>query len=107
MAMYKTRNIPDKGAILKSLIKMLAGMDALQEVQLSGFIGPEKYLGSDLGLRSLDLVRLANLIRQEYKQEHIPFQKLFVSDDGQIRQDIRIGDLADFLHEHLFRPNIV
>lgn len=67
--------------------------------QMQGPIGPETFLGSDLALKSLDFVRLAAHIQQLYKKI-IPFQELFVS-NGEVREDIRLSEFAEFLDRHV------
>jgi acyl carrier protein len=101
MSRDATANHPDKNTILEDLIELIREMNFGWEVQFDESIGPETFLGADLRLKSLDFVRLATAIRQRYDQKQMPFQELFVSDDGQIREDIRVSHLADFLYKHI------
>ncbi len=96
-----TKNRIDKNTILQDLIEMVGELSSGWEMQFDKSIGPETFLGADLRLKSLDFVRLATAIQQRYDQKHIPFQELFVPDDGQIREDFQVSHLADFLYKHL------
>jgi hypothetical protein len=67
-----------------------------------GQIASEARLGADLGLSSLDFVRLAAALQRLHGNGRpIPFQRLFVADDGSLVQDVHVSRLVDFLHEHL------
>ena len=101
MTNSETKHCMDEKAVLLSLVRIIETMTSKRQGRSTQLIGPEKYLGADLGLKSLDFVRLAQLIRQEYDQQAIPFQNLFVSEDGGIREDISLGELAAFLSRKL------
>ena len=71
------------------------------ESEFDNPIGPETFLGADLGFKSLDLVRLSGAIQRRYNSKKIPFQQLLVTDKGKIREDINVSYLAAFLLEHV------
>ena len=101
MLEYKNNNHHDKKLILGDLIKIIEETVSGWEMQFEGSITPETLLGADLAFKSLDFVRLVTAIQQQYIQEYIPFQNLFLSDNGETLQDIQVSYLVDFLHKHL------
>lgn len=79
-------------------------LSAIQEIapsQFSGTISDDVSLGADLGLKSLDFVRLVSALQQRYSHKLLPFQNMFISADGTFQQDIKISDLVGFLYAHL------
>ncbi len=68
--------------------------------EYGGRITPETWFSADLGLASIDAVVLGETLEEHY-QRPIPFNR-FLSELGarQVR-DVRIGELADFLHREL------
>lgn len=62
---------------------------------------PTDFLGSDLGLSSLAVARLAGLLQKRAGRLPLPFHKLFIRDDGTVLHDIRVSDLIAFLDHHL------
>jgi acyl carrier protein len=68
-------------------------------------IALESRLGADLGMSSIELVRLAGALQRRLGGGPIPFQELFVAEDGAIVQDIRVSRLVDFLAAHGAKEN--
>jgi len=97
----KSNNRNDKKTILDRLTKIITEMFSGWEMQFEGSIGPETFLGAELGFKSLDFVRLVTAIQQQYSQKYIPFQELFVSDNDVVLEDIQVSHLVDFLYKHL------
>lgn len=64
-----------------------------------GSLEPHIRLGADLGLKSLDFMRVAGKLQQTLKTGAIKFQELFVNADGAITDDITIGRLQEFLQD--------
>lgn len=68
--------------------------------EYSGPIGPQTCFFGDLGLASIDAVVLGETLEEHYGRK-IPFH-LFMADLGRRAvRDIRLGELIDFLHQHL------
>jgi acyl carrier protein len=68
--------------------------------EYSGDIGLETQFFGDLGMVSIDAVILSETLEQHYGQQ-FPFQR-FLSELGQRgARDVTIGELAEFLHQHL------
>ncbi len=100
MVEYGTGNCSDEDAILEGLIRIIEAMSPGRHEKLDNGIGSDVFLGADLGFKSLDFVRLAGLIRQEFNKRELPFQELFVSEDGRVVQDVQVRTLVKFLHKH-------
>lgn len=54
----------------------------------------------DLGFESLDVVYLVTAIEQRYGRRDLPFDQLLMT-EGRYVDDLTIGDIAAFLHQHL------
>ncbi len=66
-------------------------------------ITEDTLLVADLGLESIDVVVLGTTIQNEYDCT-LPLAE-FMAEIGQREQrDIRIGELVDFVHQHLNSP---
>ena len=94
-------SLSDKDAIFEGLVRIIEKMGSGGHEELDSEKGWGVFLGADLGFKSLDFVRLAGLIRQEYNKKELPFQELFVSGDGRVVQDIQLCGLVEFLYKHL------
>ena len=90
----------DKETILADVLKILEEMTAEWETGFAGSMGPETRLVGDLYLESIDVVQLVVSIEEHFQRQDLPFQKLLMS-DGRYVDDIRMGELVDFLHAHL------
>lgn len=67
-------------------------------------ITQDTLLVADLGLESIDVVVLGTTIQNEYDCT-LPFAE-FMAEIGQREQrDIRLGELVDFVHQHLNAPD--
>lgn len=58
----------------------------------------------DLGMVSIDAVLLGEKLEQRYGRR-FPFNELLAELRERQAEDIEVGDLADFIHRHLGRPN--
>ncbi len=68
--------------------------------EYSGTITPETGLIADLGMESLELVVLGVSIQEHYHQT-LPFEDLLTEVGERKLQDIYVGDLVGFIHQHL------
>ncbi len=85
---------------VRELIEKLAE-DWEYEDEITG----DTLLVADLGLESIDVVVLGTTIQNEYDCT-LPLAE-FMADIGQREQrDIRIGELVDFVHQHLNAPGV-
>ncbi len=95
------RNIQyEKEVIFNDIVKVIKEISP--ETGFNGSIGPDTLLGSELELKSIDLVRLFSAIKCLYSNKPIQFQDLLISDSGDIRLDIKISQLVHFLYKHLY-----
>jgi acyl carrier protein len=95
-----TKTVDIKKDIFDDLIRIITEMSSEWEAEFGDPIGPDTRLGEDLALSSIDFVKLAAAIQQRYADVSLPFQDLIIDGD-QVKQDIRVSDLVDFLHKHL------
>jgi acyl carrier protein len=72
------------------------------ETGYQGEIGPETTLLKDLTFESIDVVQLGAALEDHFQQEGLPFEKLLLT-DGRYVDDLCIGQIVDFLYEHLRR----
>ena len=83
--------------ILADLANLLA---TFQGREYSGPIDRETWFFGDLGFASIDAVVLGEKLEEHYGQK-IPFNKFLAEAARQQAQDIQVGQLADFLAEHI------
>jgi acyl carrier protein len=100
MLEFNAKDRYEEEAILDDLIRIFEEMSSGWEMRFKSSIGPEIFLGADLGFKSVDLVRLIAAIQKGYDRQDLPFQELFIPDDRPV-EDLRVSDLVDFLHKHL------
>jgi acyl carrier protein len=87
----------NSAAILADLSGILANF---QGREYSGEIGRETQFFTDLGFASIDAVVLGEKLEGHYGRK-IPFNKFLAEAARRQAQDLRVGELADFLAEHL------
>ncbi len=95
-----TMNQVDREAILRGVLKILAGMSTDWQMGFTGQTGPATRLGADLAFESLEIVQLVVAIRKYFNRQDLPFRELFLKEDGPV-DDLRVSDVVDFLCLHL------
>ena len=88
---------PDEAAILADLRPILAHFEGRD---YSGVIDADTRFFADLGLASIDAVVLAETLQEHYGKP-LPFGELMADLGSRADRDLRIGELAAFLHKHL------
>jgi acyl carrier protein len=68
--------------------------------EYDGPIGRDTRWFADLGLASIDAVVLGETLEHHYGRK-LPFGELLADLGRRTDRDLRIGELADFLHLHL------
>ncbi len=68
--------------------------------EYSGDITPATFLFADLGFESIDAVVLGSHIQEHYHQP-FPFPELLAELGRREVKDIQIGELVQFIHQHL------
>jgi acyl carrier protein len=81
-------------ADLKDILASFNGRD------YSGTIGPETRFFADLGLASIDAVVLGETLQAHYGRP-LPFGELMADLGSRAERDMKLGEMAEFLHRHL------
>jgi len=89
--------------ILSDLLRMIADIVQDWDLDFAGGLSPGTRLVSDLGFQSIDVVMLIGEIQKHYDTRNLPFERLLIR-DGRYVPEIRIADVADFVHVHLGAP---
>ena len=84
-------------AILADLVGILKGMT---DWEYSGPISRETRFFSDLQMESIDAVVFGETIETHYRRR-LPFTEFLTELGKREQQDLRLGDLVDFLRCHL------
>ena len=86
--------------VLHRVLGLVEGLTNEWEIAYRGEIGAETSLIADLTLESIDIVTMGGAIEEHFGHEGLPFEKLLMK-DGRYVDDIKIGELVDFLCTHL------
>jgi acyl carrier protein len=84
-------------SILRDLAEILRNFHGRE---YSGAIGRETRFFGDLGLASIDAVVLGEALEARYGRR-LPFGELMADLGSRADRDLRLGELADFLHRNL------
>jgi acyl carrier protein len=84
-------------AILNDLAALLRDFDGRE---YSGAIDRHTRFFGDLGMASIDAVVLGEKLEALYRRK-FPFNRLLAELGQRGAQDLELGELVDFLHEHL------
>ena len=96
----KANAVFEKDALLSYISSLIQDMASFWEVGFSDRIGPETRLVADLGLKSIQMVKMVLEIETHFKKNDLPFQELFMlKKDGVY--DLKVSELVDFLYIHL------
>ena len=91
---------PSSKQILANVIEILEGITQDWDTELSGKIGPDTALMSDLTFESIDVVMLIVAIEERFEKTGLPFEELLMV-DGRYVDDLRVSELVSFLETHL------
>ena len=86
--------------IVEDLVLMITDITRDWDTELGGGITERTGLVADLGFQSIDVVMLVGEIHKHYHRRNLPFERVLLS-GGRYAEEIRISDLADFLHAEL------
>ena len=84
--------------ILTDVLKLLN--ELARDWEYSGEITPDTWLFGDLGFESIDAVILASFVQDRYGRP-FPFPQLLAEIGQRPVKDLRIGELAEFIRQHL------
>jgi acyl carrier protein len=88
--------------LLKEVVQILSEMIGDWETGYHGPIGSKTTLIKDLTFESIDIAQLGGVLEEHFQQEGLPFEKLLLR-GGRYVDDLCIGQIVDFLYEHLRR----
>lgn len=92
--------------VLKQVISVLDDMTSDWDIDFSGDIVASTQLVADLAFESIDVVHLIVTLGEVYQEKDLGFEELLI-EDGRYITDLRVDQLADFLHRKLVeRGNI-
>lgn len=86
--------------VTEELVAILENLTGDWETGFNGAIGPNTMLISDLGFESIDVVHLIVALEEHFRRNDLPFESLLM-DEGRYVQDLRVGDVANFLRQHV------
>jgi acyl carrier protein len=102
MTMTLTQATPGREHLLGDLVGILKELTSDWDHEFSGSIGADTRLIADLAFESIDVVQLIVAIEEKYQRRDLPFEELLMVDGGYV-EEIRVGELVDFLHSRLGR----
>jgi acyl carrier protein len=90
----------DREAVFRGVVGILKEMTSDWDMDYEGEIQDESRLIGDLGFESVDMVQLIVALEEHYQRRDLPFAEL-VMQDGHYIEELRVGDVVDFLVKHL------
>ena len=88
----------DQQTVMKDVLNLLNQL--ARDWEYSGEITPDTLLFADLGFESIDAVVLASFVQDHYHQP-MPFPQLLAQIGQRDVKDLRIGELVNFICQHL------
>ncbi len=86
--------------VFRDVVHILDDMTSDWDNAYGGGIQPDTRLIADLGFESVDVVQLIVAIEEHFQRRDLPFVEL-VMQDGRYVEEMRVGDIVDFLTRHL------
>ena len=99
-------NVPNRDgtrgrdALLGELVEVLEDVTSDWDMAFEGPIRAETEIVRDLAFESIDVVQLIAAIEERFDCKGLPFEELLMT-DGRYVDDLRIGEIADFLDRYL------
>ena len=90
----------DRDSVYRDLVATIREMMGDWEVDFSGDIGLDTRIVGDLAFESIDVVQLIVMLEERYQRRELPFEELLM-EDGRYVEDVKIGEVVDFLTTHL------
>jgi acyl carrier protein len=97
----KREYVISENKIFSDILGMLNEILSDDDMGFEQSIGPETYLGAELDMNSIDIVRLIQAIQTKYNRVDLPFEDLFMPGNNAV-SDVRIIDFVNFLCDHLY-----
>jgi acyl carrier protein len=86
-------------AILARLKDVLEDFIEDWDIELDEPIGRDTMLLGDLEFESIDIIQLVVAIEEAFGKRKLPFEQVLMK-DGRYVDDLSVGQIADFLHQH-------
>lgn len=86
-------------AILARLKDVLEDFIEDWDVELDEPIGRDTMLLADLEFESIDIIQFVVAIEEAFGKRKLPFEQVLMK-DGRYVDDLSVGQIADFLHQH-------
>jgi acyl carrier protein len=87
--------------IFSDILEMLNEILFDDDMGFEQSFSPETYLGAELEMDSIQVVRLIQAVQAKYNRGDLPFEDLFMPGNNAV-SDVRIIDLVNFLYDHLY-----
>ncbi len=87
-------------SILTDVIAILNDMTQDWDLEFSGGIAGDTKLVGDLHFESIDIVQFIVAIEERFQRRGLPWEKILMT-DGRYVDEIRVGDAAELLAQHL------
>ena len=99
--LWQTRSSVTKESLLDDVIAVIQQLRGHSGDTVRVHVHPAAFLGADLGLSSIAVVRLAGTLQKRYGRKRLPFHTLWVKADGTMLQDVRVSEGVSLLERHL------
>jgi len=86
---------PSQDEIWNAIVDALRELLAEQDQEL-GDVAPDMLIGRDLGVSSIDIIHLMVTLEDRVNRP-LDFNKLATSGDGELRRDLALSELRDFI----------
>jgi len=89
-----------RDVVLKRVLDVIEDMTSDWDIEFSAKIGKNTLLVGDLAFESIDVVHLIVTLGEVYQEQDLGFERILI-EDGRYVTDLRVSQLADFLHRTL------
>ena len=89
-----------RDVVLKQVIDALRDMTSDWDIEFAGEIDENTLLVGDLAFESIDVVHLIVTLGEVYQEQDLGFEQILI-EEGRYVTDLRVSQLADFLHRTL------
>ena len=86
-------------AILARLKDVLEDFVEDWDIELDEPIGRDTLLLGDLEFESIDIIQFVVAIEEAFGKRKLPFEQVLMK-DGRYVDDLSVGQITDFLHQH-------
>lgn len=87
-------------SITQSLVAIIEDMTSDWDLTSTEEINRDTQLIAELAFESIDIVQLVVAIEERFQKRGLPFEKVLMN-DGRYVDDLKVGELSDFLYNNL------